>query len=62
MHSNEPTDWYSCLPFPFPLSEINWFVVSVRGVKLDVHFPGFPSLKHIHHTGQLEKRGVWVFQ
>ena len=32
------------------------------GVKLDVYFPGFPSLKHIPHTGQLEKRGVRVFQ
>ena len=31
-------------------------------VKLDVYFPGFPSLKHIPHTGQLEKRGVRVFQ
>lgn len=33
-----------------------------EGVKLDVFFPGFPSLKHIPHTGQLEKRGVRVFQ
>ena len=29
-----------------------------EGVKLGVHFPGFPSLKHILHTGTLEKRGV----
>ena len=33
-----------------------------EGVKLDVHFPGFPSLKHIPHTGTLEKKGVRVFQ
>lgn len=33
-----------------------------RGVKLDVYFPGFPSLKHIPHCAHLEKRGVRVFQ
>ena len=32
------------------------------GVKLDVYFPGFPSLKFIQHSASLEKRGVRVFQ
>ena len=31
LHPPTRTDWYSCLPSPFPLSEINWFMVSVRG-------------------------------
>ena len=31
-------------------------------VKLDVYFPGFPTLKHIAHTCQLERWGVRVFQ
>ena len=33
-----------------------------EGVKLDVYFPGFPTLKHIPHSAQLEKCGVRVFQ
>ncbi|KAK7093653.1 hypothetical protein V1264_007358 [Littorina saxatilis] len=32
------------------------------GTKLDVYFPGFPTLKHIPHDHRLEKRGVKVFQ
>jgi len=31
-------------------------------VKLDVYFPGFPTLKHIPHSAHLERRGVRVFQ
>ena len=31
-------------------------------VKLDVYFPGFPTLKHIPHSARLERRGVRVFQ
>ena len=33
-----------------------------QGVKLDVYFPGFPTLKHVDHDARLEKRGVRVFQ
>ena len=32
------------------------------GVRLDVYFPGFPTLMHITHSARLEKRGVRVFQ
>lgn len=31
-------------------------------VKLDVYFPGFPTLKHIPHTARLKKMGVRVFE
>ncbi|KAJ8320860.1 hypothetical protein KUTeg_002447 [Tegillarca granosa] len=31
-------------------------------VKLDVFFPGFPTLKHIPHKAELKKEGVKVFQ
>ncbi|XP_064610977.1 5'-3' exoribonuclease 1-like [Liolophura sinensis] len=32
------------------------------GVRLDVYFPGFPTMKHISHKAQLKKAGVKVFQ
>ncbi|CAG2061834.1 unnamed protein product, partial [Timema podura] len=32
------------------------------GVKLDVFFPGFPTLKHIPYTSSLRKAKVKVFQ
>jgi len=32
------------------------------GVKLDVHFPGFPTLKHIEHRAFLSKHRVKVFE
>ncbi|XP_060573103.1 5'-3' exoribonuclease 1-like, partial [Ruditapes philippinarum] len=32
------------------------------GAKLDVFFPGFPTLKHIPHHAELSKEGVKVFQ
>ncbi|XP_053379748.1 5'-3' exoribonuclease 1-like isoform X2 [Mercenaria mercenaria] len=32
------------------------------GAKLDVFFPGFPTLKHIRHHAVLSKEGVKVFQ
>ncbi|KAK3105106.1 hypothetical protein FSP39_017370 [Pinctada imbricata] len=32
------------------------------GVKLDVYFPGFPTLKHLPHRAFLKKDGVKVFQ
>lgn len=31
------------------------------GVKLDVYYPGFPTMKHIPHKAKLEKRDVHVF-
>lgn len=34
----------------------------MEGVKLDVFFPGFPTLKHIRHTAKLQKAGVRVFE
>eukprot|EP00794_Sanderia_malayensis_P014879 gene14879-16425_t len=33
-----------------------------EGVKEDVYFPGFPTLKHINHYSDLRKAGVRVFQ
>ncbi|CAJ0577926.1 unnamed protein product, partial [Mesorhabditis spiculigera] len=33
----------------------------LAGVKLDVHFPGFPTMCHIPHTAMLEPVGVKVF-
>ncbi|KAK2552969.1 5'-3' exoribonuclease 1 [Acropora cervicornis] len=33
-----------------------------KGVKLDVFFPGFPTLHHINHQAELKKAGVRVFQ
>lgn len=32
------------------------------GVKLDVFFPGFPTLKHIPHKAMLKKEAVKVFE
>ena len=34
----------------------------MAGAKLDVFFPGFPTLKHIRHQAKLEKTGVKVFE
>ena len=34
----------------------------MAGAKLDVFFPGFPTLKHIRHTARLAKAGVRVFE
>merc|ERR1719500_1585981 len=34
----------------------------MAGVKLDVFFPGFPTLKHIRHSARLHKAGVRVFE
>jgi len=34
----------------------------MEGVKLDIFFPGFPTLKHIRHTARLSKSGVRVFE
>jgi len=34
----------------------------MEGVKLDLFFPGFPTLKHIRHTARLSKTGVRVFE
>ncbi|XP_046595171.1 5'-3' exoribonuclease 1 isoform X1 [Neodiprion lecontei] len=32
------------------------------GIRLDVYFPGFPTLKHINHTAELRKAKVKVFE
>ena len=32
------------------------------GVKLDVFFPGFPTLQHLPHTARLGKESVRVFE
>ena len=32
------------------------------GVRMDVFFPGFPTLKHISHTAKLSTAGVRVFE
>jgi len=32
------------------------------GVRLDVYFPGFPTLMHIRHTAKLSKQSVRVFE
>ena len=34
----------------------------MAGAKLDVFFPGFPTLKHIRHQAKLQKTGVKVFE
>ena len=34
----------------------------MEGVRLDVYFPGFPTLKHIPHKARLGKEGVKVFE
>ena len=34
----------------------------MKGAKLDVFFPGFPTLKHIKHVAQLNKSSVRVFE
>ena len=34
----------------------------MKGAKLDVFFPGFPTLKHIKHIAQLHKSSVRVFE
>ena len=34
----------------------------MAGAKLDVFFPGFPTLKHIKHVAQLHKSSVRVFE
>lgn len=34
----------------------------MKGTKLDVYFPGFPTMKHLKHKSHLKKAGVRVFQ
>ncbi|CAH1774576.1 unnamed protein product [Owenia fusiformis] len=46
--------------FRIPRDKINHGLCP--GVRLDVYFPGFPTLKHIRHTASLKKAGVKVFQ
>ena len=56
---------YRCseLPaIPFPITCDELVPGLMPGVKLDIFFPGFPTLKHIPHTASLERKGVRVFQ
>ena len=39
-----------------PMEELNKGLCS--GAKLDVHFPGFPTLRYIEHTGKLSQAKV----
>ena len=34
----------------------------MEGVRLDVFFPGFPTLKHVDHVAFLKQAGVRVFE
>jgi 5'-3' exoribonuclease 1 len=47
---------------PFPISRSSLVSGLLPGAKLDILFPGFPSLKHVDHSAHLERRGVRVFQ
>ena len=47
---------------PYPICLEDLVQGLCKGVKLDVHFPGFPTLKHVPHTYHFEKKGVRVFQ
>ncbi|KAH6933064.1 hypothetical protein HPB50_011740 [Hyalomma asiaticum] len=46
--------------FRLPVSKIKKGLL--EGVNLDVYFPGFPTLKHLHYTGCLKKESIKVFQ
>jgi len=48
------------LEWQVPIHKLNKGLM--EGVKLDVFFPGFPTLKHIRHTARLGKTGVRVFE
>ena len=58
-----PIDRCTELPaVPFQISRSSLVPGLLPGAKLDILFPGFPSLKHVDHSARLEKRGVRVFQ
>ena len=58
-----PIDRCTELPaIPFPISRSSLVSGLLPGAKLDILFPGFPSLKHVDHSAHLERRGVRVFQ
>ncbi|KAL1426536.1 hypothetical protein MTO96_018272 [Rhipicephalus appendiculatus] len=46
--------------FRLPVSKIKKGLM--EGIKLDVYFPGFPTLKHLDYTGCLKKESIKVFQ
>ncbi|MFH4973448.1 hypothetical protein AB6A40_000157 [Gnathostoma spinigerum] len=46
--------------FRIPISKIVYGLLP--GVKLDVFFPGFPTMKHIPHVAELRNANVRVFQ
>ncbi|CAB4003897.1 5 -3 exoribonuclease 1, partial [Paramuricea clavata] len=55
----------SCETVPidkYRLSRVEIVKGLLPDVKIDVYFPGFPTLKHISHSGELKKIGVKVFQ
>lgn len=43
--------------FRIPKEKVVWGLLS--NAKLDVYFPGFPTMKHLPHTGKL--KSVWLF-
>ena len=46
--------------FEVPIEKLKKGLMS--GVRLDVYFPGFPTLKHIPHRAKPSKEGVKVFE
>ncbi|XP_037279840.2 5'-3' exoribonuclease pacman isoform X2 [Rhipicephalus microplus] len=46
--------------FRLPVSKIKKGLM--EGIRLDVYFPGFPTLKHLDYTGCLKKESIKVFQ
>lgn len=46
--------------FRLPVSMIKKGLL--EGIRLDVYFPGFPTLKHLDYTGCLKKECIKVFQ
>ena len=46
--------------FEVPIASLNKGLM--KGVRLDVYFPGFPTLKHIPHRAKPSKEGVKVFE
>lgn len=50
----------SCDPYSLPKDQLVFGLCP--SVKLDVYYPGFPTLKHIPHKHSIEPQGVKVFQ
>ncbi|CAB3404848.1 unnamed protein product [Caenorhabditis bovis] len=45
--------------FRIPISRVKWGLIP--NVKMDIYFPGFPTMKHLKHNGMLKKLNVNVF-